>query len=315
MRLVGLRNEFLMPDGDKDDWEWPWDARAGYIVQACSLCAAQRGTRSPAWLILPDPWHVCLRHHRWTDNSRSTQHPYIDLSNFKDVIRAQQRLNRLGKHLGPAARWVFADACSLLVRANYLEDPAQTEEWAALATQVGEQRVRPLAQLSRLSLLTRDLAWLEVRRLYKELDHVGYQKWLDRTTRRHGFVFARPLKQWHSQHQPLSRGIPELFSDQPPPRHVLRRVTGHELPSCLAAVEDLSCLPWLCSPTPTSISRSSTLRTTSFDNCSQPPDATGYSPPGKISTHHTGTDSPRKGTAKRPLNVRKCGPRRRGGVP
>ncbi|MYT10799.1 hypothetical protein GT021_42270 [Streptomyces sp. SID5470] len=247
-RLVGLRDEFLMSDGDKDDWEWPWDARAGYIVQACSLCAAQRGTRSPAWLILPDPWHVCLRHHRWTDNSRSTQHPYIDLSNLKDVVRAQQRLNRLGKHLGPAARWVFADACSILVRSGYLEDPARTEEWAALAKQLGEQRVRPLAQLSRLSLLTQDLAWLEVRRLYGELGQADYREWLERATRRHGFTFARPLKEWHSQHQPLSRGIPELFSDQSPPSNVVRRATGHELPSCLAAVEELSCLPWVRLP-------------------------------------------------------------------
>lgn len=74
-RLIGLRDEFLMPKNAKDDWEWPWDARAGYIVQACSLCAARRGTRSPAWLILPDPWQVCLRHQRWTDNSRSTDPP------------------------------------------------------------------------------------------------------------------------------------------------------------------------------------------------------------------------------------------------
>jgi hypothetical protein len=74
-RLIGLRDEFLMPKNAKDDWEWPWDARAGYIVQACSRCAARRGTRSPAWLILPDPWQVCLRHQRWTDNSRSTAPP------------------------------------------------------------------------------------------------------------------------------------------------------------------------------------------------------------------------------------------------
>ncbi|MFJ7181048.1 TniQ family protein [Streptomyces massasporeus] len=247
-RLVGLRDEFLMPSDAKDDWEWPWDARAGYIVQACSLCAAQRGTRSPAWLILPDPWHVCLRHRRWTDNSRSTQHPYIDLSSLPDVIRAQQRLNRLGKRLGPAARWVFADACSILVRSNYLEDPGRTEEWAPLATQLGEHRVRPLAQLSRLSLLTRDLAWLEVRRLSGELGRAGYREWLDRATRRHGFAFREPLKMWHSQHPPLGRGIPELFGDQPPPSSVVQRVTGHELPSCLAAAGDLSCLPWLRLP-------------------------------------------------------------------
>lgn len=121
--------------------------RVGYIVQACSLCAARRGTRSPAWLILPDPWQVCLRHRRWTDNSRSTDTPYVDLSELAEVVRAQQRLNRVRKRLGPAGRWVFADACSVLVRSGYLEDPAQTKQWGVLAAQLGEQRVRPLAQL------------------------------------------------------------------------------------------------------------------------------------------------------------------------
>ncbi|WP_416972211.1 TniQ family protein [Streptomyces sp. 4F14] len=247
-RLVSLRDAFLMPDGAEDDWEWPWDARAGYLVQACSLCAARRGTRSPAWLILPDPWHVCLRHQRWTDNSRNAQHPYIDLSGLKDVIRAQRRLNHLGRQLGPAVRWVFADACSILACSRYLEDPAQTEEWAFLATQLGERRVRPLAQLSVLSLLTRDLAWLEVRRLHGDLGRAGYREWLDRVTRRHGYAFAGPLREWHSKHRPLGRGFPELFGDQPPPGNVVLRVTGHELPSCLAAVEDLSCLPWVRLP-------------------------------------------------------------------
>jgi len=247
-RLVGLRDEFLMPKNAKDDWEWPWDARAGYIVQACSLCAARRGTRSPAWLILPDPWHVCLRHQRWTDNSRSTKHPYIDLRELAEVVRAQQRLNRIRKRLGPAGRWVFADACSILVRSGYLEDPAQTRQWGVLAAELGEQRVRSLAQFSRLSLLTRDLAWLEVRRLNGVLGSTEYQDWLPRTTSRHGYRFIEPLTVWHRQHRPLKQGIPQLCSGDVPSSAVVRRVTGHVLPSPLAPVEELTCLPWVRMP-------------------------------------------------------------------
>jgi hypothetical protein len=247
-RLVGLRDEFLMPEDAKDDWEWPWDARAGYIVQACSLCAARRGTRSPAWLILPDPWHVCLRHQRWTDNSRSTRHPYIDLSEFTEVVRAQQRLNRIRKRLGPASRWVFADACSLLARVGFLEDPAQTKEWGPLAAKLGEQRVRPLAQFSRLSLLTWDLAWLEVRRLNGVLGETEHQDWLPRVALRHNYRFVEPLTVWHRQHQPRTQKIPELFGERAPSSAEIRRVTGHVLPSPLAPVEELTCLPWVRMP-------------------------------------------------------------------
>lgn len=247
-RLVSLGDEFLMRDDEEDDWEWPWDARAGYLVQACALCAARRGTRSPAWLILPDPWHVCLRHQRWTDNSRSATHPYIDLSELPEVVRAQQRLTRLWKHLGPAGRWVLADAHSILVGSGYLEDPAQTMEWGLLAASLGEQRLRPLAQFSRLSQLTRDLAWLEVRRLHGGLDRAAYQAWLPRVARQHGYAFAEPLKEWHGKHRPLSRGVRELFTGAALSSKAVRRATGHELPSCLAPVEDLTCLPWVRLP-------------------------------------------------------------------
>ncbi|MEU5633637.1 TniQ family protein [Streptomyces rishiriensis] len=247
-RLIGLRDEFLMPEDAKADWEWPWDARAGYIVQACSLCAARRGTRSPAWLILPDPWQVCLRHRRWTDNSRSTRHPYIDLSGLGEVVRAQQHLNRMHKRLGPAGRWVFADACSILVRSGYLEEPAQSKQWGVLAAELGEQRVRPLAQFSRLVLLARDLAWLEVRRLSRALGSTEYQDWLARTTSRHGHRFIEPLTVWHRQHRPLKQPMPQLFGEDVPSSAAVRRATGHALPSPLAPVEDLTCLPWVRLP-------------------------------------------------------------------
>ncbi|MFD5862813.1 TniQ family protein [Streptomyces chartreusis] len=251
-RLVSLRDEFLMPHRSQDDWEWPWDARAGYVVQACALCAAQRGTRSPAWLILPDPWHVCLRHGRWMDNSRSTEHPYVDLSGLHEVVRAQQRLNRVRKRLGPAARWVQADAYSILAYAGYLEDPAQSRHWCVPAARLGEQRVRPLAQFSRMALLTWDLARLEVHRQNSVLDKAEHGEWLSRMTRRHGQVFGAALRTWLERHPPLTRDWLQLLQDEEPlgkeMRKELRKATRHPLPSPLAPLEDLTCLPWVRQP-------------------------------------------------------------------
>lgn len=183
LRLVSLREEFLMPADAADDWEWPWDARPGYIVQACALCAASRGTRAPAWLILPDPWHVCLRHRRWMDNSRSVRHPYIDLHGYPGVVRAQQRLNRVRKRLGwSTARWVEADALSVLTRTEYRENPSRAEGtvWPSLTELVGEQRTRPVAQFGKLALLTWEMALLEERRRAGTLDETARRSWLQR---------------------------------------------------------------------------------------------------------------------------------------
>ncbi|MFF1475385.1 TniQ family protein [Streptomyces mirabilis] len=248
LRLVSVRDEFLMPDGSADDWDWPWDARAGFIVQACSLCAASRGTRSPAWLILPDPWHVCLRHGRWTDNSRSLQNPYIDLRGHPGVVRAQQRLNRVRKRLGyAAARWVEADALSVLTCVGYREDPsrAREREWAVLAARVGEQRARPVAQFGMLSRLAWDMAWLEERRRAGRLSAVDSRDWLRRVVRQRGFAFREPLKHWTSGHRPLRHVRQASGSGKGSPGET--EVAGQEA-APLASLQDLTCLPWVRMP-------------------------------------------------------------------
>ncbi|WP_234018942.1 MULTISPECIES: TniQ family protein [unclassified Streptomyces] len=248
LRLVSVRDEFLMPDGSSEDWEWPWDARAGYIVQACSLCAASRGTRSPAWLILPDPWHVCLRHGRWTDNSRSDQRPYIDLRDHPGVVRAQQRLNRVRKRLGQsAARWIEADALSVLTYVEYLEDPscARDPEWALLAARVGEQRARPVAQFGMLSRLARDMAWMEERRRAGRLSAADSRDWLLRVARQRGSAFRRPLEHWISGHRPLRHARQASGSGAGSPGEM--EVAGQEA-APLASLQDLTCLPWVRMP-------------------------------------------------------------------
>jgi hypothetical protein len=246
LRLVSLRDEFLMPDGSEDDWEWPWDARAGFIVQACSLCAASRGTRSPAWLILPDPWHVCLRHGRWTDNSRSLQRPHIDLRDHPEVVRAQHRLNRVRKRLGyAAARWVEADALSVLTCVGYLEDPsrAREREWVALAARVGEQRARPVAQAGMLARLAWDMSWLEERRRTGRLSAADSRAWLQRVGRQRGFMFHEPLAQWMSGHRPLqhARQAGSFGAGDP-------RESAGQGAAPLASLQDLTCLPWVRMP-------------------------------------------------------------------
>lgn len=252
-RLVSLSDEFLLPTDATEDWEWPWDARAGYLVQACSLCAAQRGTRSPAWLILPDPWHVCLRHRRWTDNSRSARHPYVDLVPLPEVLRAQQRLNRVVKRLGPiAARWVQADAYSILAHAGCASAPEKVKQWNALAVELGEQRVRPLAQFDRMALMTWDLACLEVRRLSGVLSVAEHKEWLPSVSRRHGSMFAWALAVWHDKHRPLAHDhLATVRGDESMSKNMkikVRKATKHSVLSPLASLEDLTCLPWVRMP-------------------------------------------------------------------
>ncbi|MFJ7231469.1 hypothetical protein ACIQVF_18185 [Streptomyces tendae] len=75
-----------------------------------------------------------------------------------------------------------------------------------------------------------------------------YQDWLPRTARRHGYRFVEPLTLWHRQHRPLKQGIPQLFSGEKPSSAEVRRGAGHVLPSSLAPVEDLTCLPWVRLP-------------------------------------------------------------------
>jgi hypothetical protein len=253
-RLVSLSDEFLMPADAAEDWEWPWDARAGYVVQACSLCAAQRGTRSPAWLVLSDPWHVCLRHHRWTDNSRSTLHPYVDLGALREVVQAQQRLNRVTKRLGPiAARWVQADAYSLLAHSGSPDGAEKVKQWRALAVELGEQRVGPLAQFSWLARLTGDLAWLEVRRLSGVLSKTEHKQWLPRVRRRYGHGLAGPLAVWHGQHRPLAHDYLTVVRGGRPVsmdvKNEVRKATGHHpVSSPLTSLENATCLPWVRLP-------------------------------------------------------------------
>ncbi|WGD38712.1 hypothetical protein [Streptomyces cathayae] len=225
----------------------------GYVVQACSLCAAQRGTRSPAWLILPDPWHVCLRHQRWTDNSRSIRRPYIDLRPLREVVQAQQRLNRVVKRLGPvAARWVQADAYSILAHSGCPYRPEKVRQWNQLAVELGEQRVRPLAQFGWLALLTWDLAWLEVRRLSGALSKAEHREWLPRVSRRYGYRLAGPLAIWHGQHRPLAHDyLTVVRSGQPLSKWIrdeMSKATRHALPSPLTSLEDSTCLPWVRLP-------------------------------------------------------------------
>ncbi|MFF1257591.1 TniQ family protein [Streptomyces sp. NPDC058321] len=248
LRLISLRDEFLLSDGSGDDWEWPWDARAGFIVQACSLCAARRATRAPAWLILPDPWHVCLRHGRWTDNSRSLQSPYIDLREHPGVVRAQQRLNRLRKRLGyAAARWLEADALSVLTCVGYLENPSQSmDEWGRLAARVGEQRARPVAQFGMLTRLAWDMAWLEERRRAGRLSAEDGLSWLRRVEQRYDVAFNRPLASWISGHQPLQHTRPQGEGVGTNGRDQTEGV-GHG-PAPLASLQDLTCLPWVRMP-------------------------------------------------------------------
>ncbi|MFF2367815.1 TniQ family protein [Streptomyces sp. NPDC058122] len=232
--LASLRDEHLLPDGsDAAAYKWPWRPHSGFLVRGCALCAARRGVLDPVWLIRPDPWHICVRHRRFHDNSLEGGADFIDLSPGPHVLRAELRRLELVKRLGPVGRLLVADAFAVLAH------PAMR------LPRLGGSRTAPL----RLLPSAVDIAWrmarLERLRLDGRLVHDDYRRWRAETGRALGRQLGGVLEQWSELHVPL----------QLPPLPVTRAVRSplgpyrqpgfpHRAVPEMASVDKLTCATW-----------------------------------------------------------------------
>ncbi|WP_405559479.1 TniQ family protein [Streptomyces sp. NBC_01180] len=227
--LPSLGDEHLLPGRqDRPVWKWPWGPHSGYLVRGCALCAASRDISTPVWLMCPDPWHICVRHSRFSDNSRDDTAPFIDLAPGPQVVLAERRRLLLVRRLGSVGRTLVADAFGVLAHeSTYLP-------------RLGTHRSTPLRLLPTAVKAACLMASAERRRLEHRLSPDGYKRWLDTAETAVGQRITTVLREWRSQH-PLLRGKPNL----PDPRSTrLALAHPHEQIGGMQSVDEISCLPW-----------------------------------------------------------------------
>jgi hypothetical protein len=133
--LPNLAERYVLPGGGKALWQWPWEAENGFLVRRCALCGYARGICEPVRLMSQDNWQVCLRHLRWTDDSRSQEPSFVDLRVLPECFRAHRGRLRLVRRFGTAGGRVFADA-SRIVRCWWTDMPEEPL-WAERAWRAG----------------------------------------------------------------------------------------------------------------------------------------------------------------------------------
>jgi hypothetical protein len=231
--LPSLQDAYLLSDADASSrpvWKWPWTPHGGYLVRGCALCAATRGIEQAVWLMRPDPWHLCLRHRRFTDSSRDDARAFLDLSKGPAVLEAERRQRLLLRRMGPAGRVMVADAYAVLAR-SMLRLP-----------QLGHQRTAVLWRLPHATELAWQMAGWERARLAGRTRPAGaHRQRLRHTLRPHGFDAGEALTQWIGQH--TGRTAP---TRAPARRRWPGVHTPHTPPDPLQSIDEISCLPWSC---------------------------------------------------------------------
>ncbi|MGW1878804.1 TniQ family protein [Streptomyces sp. NPDC001975] len=225
--LASLRDEHLLPDGSgAPAYQWPWRPHSGFLVRGCALCAARRGVLDPVWLIRPDPWHICVRHGRFHDDSRDERASFIDLSPGPHVIQAERlRLRLVGA--GPVGRLLVADAFGVLAKG------------AVYLPRLGSSRTAPLRLLPIAVRIASRMARLERHRLEHRLRPDEHQRWREQVTRDLGRGLGAALAIWSGLHPPLRgpRTDPSSRWQQLP------SFPHQDVPE-MASVDKLTCVPW-----------------------------------------------------------------------
>jgi hypothetical protein len=225
--LVSLRDEHLLPDGSgAPEYKWPWRPHSGFLVRGCVLCAARHGVLDPVWLIQPDPWHICVRHGRFHDNSREDRLSFIDLSPGPHVIQAERRRLRL-VGTGPVGRLLVADAFGVLAHE------------AVRLPRLGSSRTTPLRLLPIAVRVATRMARLERHRLEHRLQPDEHQHWCDQVVRDLGSQLGAALAAWSRLHLPL-RG---RRADSVRRWQQLPGAPHRDVPE-MASVDKLTCVPW-----------------------------------------------------------------------
>ena len=236
--LASLGRQYFLPNGSGPAWQWPWAATDGHLVRACDLCAACRGALEAVYLMLPDPWHVCVRHRRWSDNARDPKRPWIDLTRWPQVIDAHYRLRRLNARMGPVGRVLFADALALLAAPRTRLHRLPPPWFAPVADRLGERRAGPLLAYATAVQIARILANAELRRLRGRLTWSDYEYWQEQAARRLGPDFTDGLGRWMQLHG-LALETPREWSARSPHSDL---VGPHTRIPPLASSAALSCL-------------------------------------------------------------------------
>ncbi|MEF3113881.1 TniQ family protein [Streptomyces chrestomyceticus] len=207
-------------------WRWPWRPRDGYLVRGCALCAAARGAEGPIWLICPDPWHICVRHARMSDNSRDDIRPFIDLSPGPHVVAAERQRVEFVRRLGPAGRTLVADAFGVLAHES------------TGVPRLGERRTTPLRLLPLVMKVAGAMVSVERRRLAGRLTRAERDRWLGEVYGKFGWRVGKVIEMWSRKHPPLSDPAGGERGTHLP------LAVPHEQVGGMSSVDELTCVPW-----------------------------------------------------------------------
>ncbi|MFC4469325.1 TniQ family protein [Streptomyces xiangluensis] len=159
LALNNLQDRFLLSDDDAARWRWPFEVREGHVVRCCDLCAGARGVDEAAWLLWPDPWRVCLRHRRFTDDHRGEGPYVVRLDGLGEVVRAHTERLRLESRFGAAGAELFADGFQVVAR--WWARMPTVWSWTQRAWRVGleaqELRTAPLVIYPEAIQLAREM--------------------------------------------------------------------------------------------------------------------------------------------------------------
>lgn len=225
--LPSTGDEHLLREGGGPAWRWPWAPHGGFLVRGCALCAASREADAPVWLIRPDMWHICVRHGRFSDNSRDDSIPFIDLSPGPQVVAAERQRQDLIRQLGPAGRVLMADAFGVLAHG------------ATHLPRLGTDRTTPLRLLPAAVNLAAAMASVERRRLEGRITPKDYAQWVEQAPSRFGLFVGRVLGVWAAKHPLLDTPVPK---EQP--GTYLPLAAPHERVGGMQSVDELTCVPW-----------------------------------------------------------------------
>ena len=135
------------------------------MVRCCDLCALARGVGEAAWLMWPDPWRVCLRHRRFTDDHRGQDPHVVALEGLPEVVRAHADRLRLERRFGAAGAELFADGFQMVAR--WWERTPDVWSWTQRAWRAGlearELRTGPLVIYPEAVQLAREMLRYEQR--------------------------------------------------------------------------------------------------------------------------------------------------------
>ncbi|MBT2529935.1 TniQ family protein [Streptomyces sp. ISL-99] len=227
--LPSTSDEHLLPDNADGGpvWKWPWVPHGGYLVRGCALCATVREVDEPVWLICPDRWHICVRHGRFSDNSRDDKVPFIDLAPGPHVVEAERRRVELVRRLGPAGRVLVADAFGVLAHE------------AVRAPRLGTDRTTPLRLLPTVVKVASAMISAERRRVEGRLTRVHQREWLRQAKSEFRSDIGMALQAWSEKHTLPRTPV------QPRPRGThLPLALPHEEIGGMQSVDEITCVPW-----------------------------------------------------------------------